>query len=71
MSPFTPDTVANVFCTTCHELEKSMGNSSSEFCTCTEDPYDAVNVLKEVPELQLTVITYALCIVAGGNFFHS
>ena len=39
------------------------------FCTCVEDPYDAINVLKQVPELQLTLVTYSLCIVAGvgGN----
>jgi hypothetical protein len=49
-------------CSTC------LGLSSVEapFCTCTEDPYDAVDVLKEVPELRVTLVTYFVCIIFGA-----
>ncbi len=61
-------------CTTCKDLvaEALLGSGSdaaAPFCTCTDDPYKSVDVLKEVPELRVTLVTYLICIVlgAGGN----
>ena len=47
-------------CTQCLKV------SSDEFCTCTEDPYDAVDVFQEVPFLRVTLATYFICIGFGG-----
>ena len=48
------------WCSKCSEL------SPEEFCTCTKDPFDAVDVFKEVPYLRVTLATYFICIVFGA-----
>lgn len=50
------------YCTKCADLT----SSESMFCTCTEDPYDAVDVFQEVPYLRVTLVTYFICIVFGA-----
>ena len=49
------------------DLVEDAVNQEAPFCTCTEDPYAAVDVLKEVPELRVTLVTYLLCIVLGAS----
>ncbi len=49
-------------CSKCTDLSED----ESVFCTCTEDPFDAVDVFKEVPYLRVTLATYFICIVFGA-----
>ena len=53
------------WCLKCSDL----AGDDSTFCTCTDDPYDAVDVFKEVPYLRVTLATYFICIAFGvvGN----
>ena len=62
-----PDTF-QYSCKTCRDLTSGPGGADT-VCTCIEDPYDVVNVLKSVPEIKVTLVTYALCMVLGigGN----
>lgn len=50
------------WCSKCAEIT----NDESTFCTCTKDPFDAVDVFKEVPYLRVTLATYFICIVFGA-----
>ena len=50
------------WCVKCTELSKE----EAMFCTCTKDPFDAVDVFQEVPYLRVTLATYFICIVFGA-----
>ena len=37
-----------------------------DYCTCIEDPSDAVEAIQEVPYLRVTLATYFVCIGFGA-----
>ena len=45
------------WCLKCAELD---------YCTCIEDPSDAVEAIQEVPYLRVTLATYFVCIGFGA-----